>query len=325
MRLFVALLSVASANAFCRHFQPFQGNLLEYPRYTPTPVALRRDGQESAVSSTQLFAKKKKAKKTKKAQKQSGFEWATSFSLKPFEAKPTRELVTTAVASYEGRTGKPLCDDIVGVADIPKALWKAPLACIVVDKKNEDDDSSSGGTEVIYANLAALETVGLTGDQWDQLMVSPGPKGDSESEFPNIVLDLPSQMKETAYESGYQKKMVRKNKGADGEDVGHDIGVVDAERWKLEKSALVDGAFVTQPLGVAYAWKEWVLDDTTVCAPGGVRREMINTGDLQGAVDEQAGRIRSLKEEQGLGNKDPQVQEAVAELLRLKAMLEASQ
>ena len=40
------------------------------------------------------------------------------------------------------------------------------------------------------------------------------------------------------------------------------------------------------------------------------------------AVDAQAAVIRSLKEGDGLGNADPQVKAAVAELLRLKALLE---
>ena len=42
---------------------------------------------------------------------------------------------------------------------------------------------------------------------------------------------------------------------------------------------------------------------------------------VQAAVDEQAALIRKLKEEDGLGNSDAPVKEAVAELLRLKALL----
>ena len=42
---------------------------------------------------------------------------------------------------------------------------------------------------------------------------------------------------------------------------------------------------------------------------------------MRAAVDAQAAEVRRLKDEEGLGNKDPQVAAAVAELLRLKALL----
>ena len=42
---------------------------------------------------------------------------------------------------------------------------------------------------------------------------------------------------------------------------------------------------------------------------------------VRAAVDAQAAEVRRLKDEEGLGNKDPQVAAAVAELLRLKALL----
>ena len=327
MKILSALLLVASTSAFCS--SPSSGYIVGQQLQLQSPRSLtegishpsRPASTRSRTGGTRLFAKKKKAKKKDKQQKQSGFEWAASFSLKPYEAQSTRDLVSTAVASYEGRTGKPLCEDIVGVSDIPKSLWKAPIACLIVDQ------TDGGGTavEVKYANLAALETVGLTADQWGQLITVPGPKAeDSESAPSKMALELPAEMKDKAYESGYQKKIQRKDKLRE-DGAGHDIGILDAERWKLEKSALVDGAFVTVQLGVAYAWKEWVLDDTTVCAPGGKRRETGNMDDLQEAVDQQAGLIRDLKENQGLGNKDSQVQDAVAELLRLKALLGASQ
>ena len=42
-------------------------------------------------------------------------------------------------------------------------------------------------------------------------------------------------------------------------------------------------------------------------------------------VEQQASKVRALKEGQGLGNDDPAVQEAVAELLALKQRLEDTQ
>ena len=43
---------------------------------------------------------------------------------------------------------------------------------------------------------------------------------------------------------------------------------------------------------------------------------------LSPAAAAQAAEVRRLKEEEGLGNSDPRVEAAVAELLRLKALLE---
>eukprot|EP00977_Amphora_coffeiformis_P002892 scaffold546_cov163-Amphora_coffeaeformis.AAC.7 len=309
----------------------------------------------SSSSNTSLYAKKKKNKPKKTAkqqqqQQQSGFAWATSFTLKPYEAQSTRELVTTAVASFQGRTGKVLCEELVGATDIPKALWKAPVACIVVvePSENENNDSSpppttttiATGGQIKYANVAALESVGLTEQEWDRLVVNPSkrpPTGDDASSLPpapTISLSLPANMKEKTYESGYQKKILRKqssslsmlddtadnNRSDNNDDEGHDVVILDAHRWKLEKSALVDGAFVTTSLGVAYAWKEWVVDDTTLCTAGGQRRPWVPLPELERAVQDQATLIRNMKERQGLTNKDTQVQEAVAELLRLKEM-----
>lgn len=297
-----------------------------------------------ALQRTLLFAKQKKGggggnnKKKKQSQKQpatSGMEWATSFTLKPFEAQSTRDLVSTAVASFQGRTGSPLCEEIVGVNDVPKALWNAPMACVIVKtiKDNENKENNDNTSILQYANMAALETVGLNAEQWDLLMYNPNPNADHPE--PTIKLDLPAQMKDKAYESGYQKKILRKNtkdKDEDKDDDSnntanpkeHDIGILNAHRWKLEKSVLVDGKFATTTLGIAYAWNEWVLDDSILCAPGGQQREKVDVQDLQKAVDEQASHVRYLKEEQGLQNKDPQVQDAVQELLRLKSLLEAS-
>ena len=44
--------------------------------------------------------------------------------------------------------------------------------------------------------------------------------------------------------------------------------------------------------------------------------------EIQAKIDAQAAVVRDLKEEQGLGNSDPEVKAAVTELLRLKALLE---
>ena len=110
------------------------------------------------------------------------------------------------------------------------------------------------------------------------------------------------------------------------------MSIVHAHRWKVQTSAVVENAgLVTTVQGIAYAWSEWILEKhdsdgkkskPLVCAAGGQCREWVNVQDIQQAVNEQASKIRAMKEgPQGLTNQDSQVQQAVAELLRLKDLL----
>ena len=50
----------------------------------------------------------------------------------------------------------------------------------------------------------------------------------------------------------------------------------------------------------------------------------LSPDEVVAAVDAQGKEVKRLKDEEGLGNKDPQVEAAVAELLRLKALLPES-
>jgi hypothetical protein len=77
-----------------------------------------------------------------------------------------------------------------------------------------------------------------------------------------------------------------------------------------------------ETIGVAYCFEEWVAEsDGYTCRPGGERQPPEMTPEeLEAAVTAQATEVRRLKDE-GLGNKDPEVAAAVAELLRLKALL----
>lgn len=87
--------------------------------------------------------------------------------------------------------------------------------------------------------------------------------------------------------------------------------------------AVVDGKLGVQRLGVAYFWEEWETEDGSLCAPGGVRgQKPMTQEELEAAATAQALEVRRLKEEEGLGNKDSAVVDAVQELLRLKALVE---
>lgn len=60
-----------------------------------------------------------------------------------------------------------------------------------------------------------------------------------------------------------------------------------------------------------------ILEDATICAPGGVRRQPeMSEAELEAAIQAQAIVVRKLKEVDGLTNSDPPVAEGVAELKR---------
>jgi hypothetical protein len=311
---------------------------------------------------SRLFAKKKK-KSSKNQQQQSGFAWASSFKLKPFEAQATRELVMSALASFQGRTGQPLLD--IGTStDIPKWLWDAPLAILIVSEttgmsnvnaptgiesssEEEEDDKSEettashdenevpettetatpakGGVVLVkYANKAALETVGLPPDEYERLLTGTDgtpPSGQTGKHV--IAINLPTTMTgDKQFQTKYTKKIIK------GDDKDDDITIVEAQRWAIERSSFLGGKFVSTTMGIAYTWNEWLIGDSVVASPGGVRREHseVDPSSLQEQIEAQGAAIRELKQgEQGLGNQDPQVKSAVAELLRLKSLLEEQQ
>jgi hypothetical protein len=259
------------------------------------PIAPRR-------ASVQLLAKKKGGGKAKggKAKKESGFAWAANFELKPTESNELRELAEIAVSTYRTRTGKSLHRSLDRGGDVPKALWKAPVCVMIVREKAD-------GTEIAYANPAAAEAHELpTSDGYKALMAASAV--------------LPVTLADKKYESGYQKTLQQLGKTEDG--VGAATFIVrDAERWTLEKMGVVNGKLASEPLGLVYAFSQWELADGTTCEPGGKRTApSIDPAELIAAVDKQAARVRELKDS-GLTNADAEVKDAVAELLRLKAIV----
>lgn len=239
-----------------------------------------------------MAAKCKKGKKGKKQPKQSGIEWAKSFEVMPFDSSVLRPLASDAASAFEGRTGKPLDESLVGVSEMPKALWKAPI-CVMVVGAGDD------GATVSYANDAACE---FAGKKHTELI-------GSETVLPATVAD--------GYDSSYEKKV-------DGRTMQK------AKRWSISKMAVVDGELVTEDQGVGYAFSAWIRDeDGALCKPGGIVEAggPIDPAAIQALIDTQAAAVRDLKELdaarlESLGNKCPKVVEAVAELLRLKALLE---
>lgn len=141
---------------------------------------------------------KGKGKKGGKGGAKSGFDWASSFELKPFESAGLRSLAELIVSSYQSRTGTALSAEILSANDLPKALWNAPFACMVMGEapKSEppaDADAAEDAVEgdeaaevtpeapseapleapsevCLYANVAALEAHGLESAAYGELI-----------------------------------------------------------------------------------------------------------------------------------------------------------
>lgn len=286
---------------------------------------LRASTRPRHATPPQLLAKKKggggkKGAKGGKGGKQSGFAWASSFELKPFESAALREMAEQGCRTYQTRTGQVLDAILQDAADLPKVLWSLPVAFVIVGPSAEAKEASGdpppeapaedepGAADApaaaaakavyLYANLAAVEALGF-GD-WQSCI--------------GAVAELPEEMAEK-YQSGYQKKVGKKK-----------VMLLDAARWAIEKAAVEDGKLVTARVGLCYAWREWEDADGMICEPGGKRRQPDPTLEEMGAaLEAQGAEVRRLKEEEGLGNQDPQVKAAVAELLRLKALAEELQ
>ena len=124
--------------------------------------------------------------------------------------------------------------------------------------------------------------------------------GKKHTELIGSATTLPATVAD-GYDSSYEKKL-------DGNTMQK------AKRWAISKMAVVDGELVTEDQGVGYAFETWTRDeDGALCKPGGiVEAPPIDPAEIQAKIDAQAAVVRDLKEEQGLGNSDPEVK-AVAE------------
>lgn len=248
-----------------------------------------------------LAAKKGGGKKKKGGSKakQSGFAWASNFETTPVENATQRALAELVANTHRTRTGVTLHASVDLATDVPKAVWAAPIAALVLCA--EDD----GASVCRYANLAACEALGHpTKDGYKAVIDRPI----------GLAASLGGDDK---YESGYTKKVARSDESR--------IELTDAKRWVLEKAAVQDGKLVSQKLGVAYVFEQWVEEtDGFCCRPGGVRTAPeLDPAELQASIDSQAAEVRRLKDD-GLTNGDPAVKDAVAELLRLKALQEVA-
>lgn len=234
---------------------------------------------------TRLAAKQKKGKKSKKAggqKKQAGNAFMDNYEVMPYDAIELRQLADLAANSYQSRCGKALDESLAEAGDVPKALYRAPIAVLVV-----------ADAAIAYANEAACEALG-------------GKHG--------VVIGSPTvlagKLGAKPFESKYEKKVA-----------GVTMQKADRwaiERMAVADGAL---STESVGVGYAFAtWTR--DDGSVCAPGGIVSAPPPDSGDLEARVAAQAALIRDLKENQGLENKSPEVSDAVAELLRLKSELE---
>lgn len=283
-----------------------------------------RDFHLARMGSPSMLAKKKggKGKGGKgKGGKQSMKDMLENLDIHPTDSTALREVAELVVSSYKAKTGKSLHRVFDAGGDMPKALFSAPVAVMVVKAKEGDEADGSGGV-VVYANEAACEAHEI-------------PAGKT---CYKRLIDLPTELKvscgDKKFESGYSTKLHFSNISAVGAATDDAAGpadapktsitLLDASRWALEKMEVVDGKLVSGSAGVAYAWESWELPDGMWRKPGGVweepEEEPPSPEEVQEMLDEVAASIRKLKEVEGKTNQDPEVVEKVAVLKELKAL-----
>lgn len=262
------------------------------------------------------------------------------------------------VESYRRAAGKPLMEnvEIEKVADI---IYEAPFAVLAHNRFAEGvKDEESVFT---YANKAALDAfeaeefsefvgqlsssavAGLDPDIISERegVLTNTAQGSSTSE----ASSKPSS--EASSEASNATEAKQDDAAAEGETddedrerkvgAGWDAQIIEGSGWRVGlkgRKILIDFELfnIYSPTGVvvgqAARFPEYKLEDGKVVkfSTGGVAVQLPTAEDLtaaQAAIDAQGDEVRRLKEAEGKTNSDPEVKEAVAELLKRKDHLAA--
>lgn len=190
---------------------------------------------------------------------------------------------------------------------LAEAMYIAPFACLAHNKFEEGVDDPV----FTYANRAALQ---LFEGTWDSMIGLPSRNSaDAEAqEERNQLLEVAATGGSIQDYSGWRVSM-------------------SGKRFKLKDVKLFNVTELDGTLwGQAAVFKQYELEDGTVVTVQGqepppssieIPPSQEDVDAAAAAVQEQAAAVRQLKEEQGLSNQDPQVQEAVAELQTRKQAL----
>ena len=235
----------------------------------------------------------------------------------PYEATSAVMQSLTICGSFKEKTGDKLLDGTVMVQEAAERLFKAPFVCASHDSEDVFN----------YGNQAALSLWGLP---WDDFVGMPSTKSAQDDD------DIQSERRELldkAAESG----VIRDYSGVRQASDGRKFKVDGATVWTITSK---DGEKTGQ--AVRFDSFTWLNEDGTegeamtvveggqlvpakaAAAPADEPEAGASPEDIERAakaVDEQAAEVRRLKDDDGLTNADPEVQDAVAELLKRKSAL----
>lgn len=243
---------------------------------------------------------------------------AAKSSPAPYESTGAVMQSLTICGSFKEKTGDKLLDGTVMVQEAAERLFKAPFVCASHDAEDVFN----------YGNQAALSLWGLP---WDEFVGMPSTKSAQDDDG---IQSERRELLDKAAESGVIRDYSGVRQASDGRKFKVDGAIV----WTITNK---DGEKIGQ--AVRFDSFTWLNEDGTegeamsvaeggqlvpakAAAPADEPEAGASPEDIEKAakaVDEQAAEVRRLKDEQGLTNADPEVQDAVAELLKRKSALAA--
>ena len=236
----------------------------------------------------------------------------------PYESTGAVMQSLTICGSFKEKTGDKLLDGTVMVQEAAERLFKAPFVCASHDAEDVFN----------YGNQAALSLWGLP---WDEFVGMPSTKSAQDDDG---IQSERRELLDKAAESGVIRDYSGVRQASDGRKFKVDGAIV----WTITNK---DGEKTGQ--AVRFDSFTWLNEDGTegeamsvaeggqlvpakAAAPADEPEAGASPEDIEKAakaVDEQAAEVRRLKDEDGLTNADPEVQDAVAELLKRKSALAA--
>ncbi|KAL4431366.1 hypothetical protein ABPG75_006622 [Micractinium tetrahymenae] len=217
------------------------------------------------------------------------------------------------IESHSRKTGRPMFAEEIEIHEVAKRLWDAPFAVLAHDIEEGQPN------RFCYGNQKALNLFECT---WDELV---GTESAQSAEDDAQVQGDRQEALARAMDKGFIDDYTGWRKSFKG------------KRFKIGRTTLFNvEAPSGEVLGQAVTIREWEYEDGTkggegvdpaaaAAAAGAAPPSPEAIAAAEAAVAEQGALVRSLKEEQGLGNSSEEVQEAVARLLQLKGELQALQ
>ena len=233
---------------------------------------------------------------------------------KPYEGTDTVMQSLTICGSYKEKTGEKLLEGTLMVQEASEALFKASFVCASHDAEDVFN----------YGNQAALSLWGLS---WNDFVGMPSTKSAEEDDS---IQSERRELLDKAAENGVIRDYSGVRQASDGRKFRVDGATVwtitdregnktgqavrfDSFTW-LGENGEEDKPMTVGEGGELIPAKEAVAEAADVPSPEELAA-------AKNAVDEQAAEVRRLKDDEGMSNSDPEVQEAVSELLARKSAL----